>query len=282
MAAGKIAIQKASGGVTTITGVDGTGATELQIPESGVLATLESPAFTGTPTAPTPTAGDNTTKVATTAFATTALNLKADLSGATFTGQVKGITPVSAADLTRKDYVDSKAPLASPAFTGTPTAPTATAGTNTTQVATTAFVLANASAATIASTAEAQAGTNNTKVITPLRLREGLNAGGTAPIYACRAWVNFNGTDTVAISASGNVSSITDNGVGDYTVNFTTAMPDSGYSMGQAAQKAGNLDSTHNICYAGSGKLHTSCRVEGHNQLGTIQDSVNMSCIFFR
>jgi hypothetical protein len=53
---------------------------------------------------------------------------------------------------------------------------------------------------------------------------------GTAPIYPCRAWVNFNGTGTVAIRASGNVSSITDNGVGDYTVNFTTAMPDANFS----------------------------------------------------
>ena len=56
------------------------------------------------------------------------------------------------------------------------------------------------------------------------------NASGSAPVYACRAWVNFNGTGTVAIRASGNVSSITDNGTGDYTVNFTTAMPDGGYS----------------------------------------------------
>jgi hypothetical protein len=54
---------------------------------------------------------------------------------------------------------------------------------------------------------------------------------GTAPIYPCRAWVNFNGTGTVAIRASGNVSSITDNGTGDYTVNFTTAMPDANYAM---------------------------------------------------
>ena len=53
---------------------------------------------------------------------------------------------------------------------------------------------------------------------------------GTAPIYPCRAWVNFNGTGTVAIRASGNVTSITDNGTGDYTVNMTTAMPDVNYS----------------------------------------------------
>ena len=56
----------------------------------------------------------------------------------------------------------------------------------------------------------------------------------------CRAWVNFNGTGTVAIRASFNVSSITDNGTGDYTVNFTTAMPDANYSsVGSAANIAG-------------------------------------------
>ena len=54
---------------------------------------------------------------------------------------------------------------------------------------------------------------------------------GTAPVYAARAWVNFNGTGTVAIRASGNVSSITDGGTGTYTVNFTTAMPDANYSV---------------------------------------------------
>jgi hypothetical protein len=53
---------------------------------------------------------------------------------------------------------------------------------------------------------------------------------GTAPGYMARAWVNFNGQGTVAIRASGNVSSITDNGTGDYTVNFATAMSDANYS----------------------------------------------------
>ena len=50
-------------------------------------------------------------------------------------------------------------------------------------------------------------------------------------MYLAKAWVNFNGTGTVAIRAAGNVSSITDNGAGDYTVNFTTAMVDANYSM---------------------------------------------------
>jgi hypothetical protein len=54
--------------------------------------------------------------------------------------------------------------------------------------------------------------------------------GSVATAYGCRAWVNFNGTGTVAIRASGNVSSITDNGTGDYTVNFTTAMSDANYT----------------------------------------------------
>ncbi len=47
----------------------------------------------------------------------------------------------------------------------------------------------------------------------------------------CRAWVNFNGTGTVAIRAAFNVSSITDNGVGQYRVNFTNAMPDANYAI---------------------------------------------------
>jgi len=54
--------------------------------------------------------------------------------------------------------------------------------------------------------------------------------GSVATAYGCRAWVNFNGTGTVAIRASGNVSSITDNSTGNYTVNFTTAMPDANFS----------------------------------------------------
>jgi hypothetical protein len=54
--------------------------------------------------------------------------------------------------------------------------------------------------------------------------------GSVATAYGCRAWVNFNGIGTVSIRGSGNVTSITDNGAGDYTVNFTTAMPDVNYS----------------------------------------------------
>lgn len=83
---------------------------------------------------------------------------------------------------------------------------------------------------TFASAAENIAGSIENKAVDPLGIREAFNATGSAPVYACRAWVNFNGVGTIAIRASGNVSSITDNGVGNYTVNFATALPNADYS----------------------------------------------------
>ena len=76
-------------------------------------------------------------------------------------------------------------------------------------------------------------------------IKTALNASGDAPIYACRAWINFNGTSTVAIRASGNVSSITDNGGtgGDYTINFATAMPDANYAVCGTASRPDNTSS---------------------------------------
>lgn len=68
---------------------------------------------------------------------------------------------------------------------------------------------------------------------------------GTAPLYMCRAWVNFNGTGTVAIRGSGNVSSITDRGVGRYSVNLTTAMPDANYSVVVSASKNDNNEDSY-------------------------------------
>lgn len=59
---------------------------------------------------------------------------------------------------------------------------------------------------------------------------------------ACKAWVNFNGTGTVAIRAAYNVSSITDNGTGDYTVNFATSMVDADYSANVTADVGGVAD----------------------------------------
>lgn len=84
------------------------------------------------------------------------------------------------------------------------------------------------------------------------QITSALNATGSAPIYACRAWVNFNGTGTVAIRASGNVSSITDNGTGNYTVNFTTAMPDGNYAVGASFQRVSSSADMINIGFSNS------------------------------
>ena len=79
-------------------------------------------------------------------------------------------------------------------------------------------------------------------------VKDAMGVTGTAPIFGCRAWVNFDGTrneaDTgasvigqnVKIRGSGNVSSVLKNGVGDYTVNFITAMPDVNYGYAGGAQ----------------------------------------------
>jgi hypothetical protein len=65
--------------------------------------------------------------------------------------------------------------------------------------------------------------------------------GSVGVAYGVRAWVNFNGTGTVSIRSSGNASSITDNGTGDYTVNFTNAMPDGNYCVvGSAGFNSGS------------------------------------------
>ena len=86
----------------------------------------------------------------------------------------------------------------------------------------------------------AQGGNGNTTGnVVSSQVADAFNATGSAPLYACRAWVNFNGTGTVAIRASGNVSSITDNGTGSYNANFTTAMPDANYSVSAVSRNSG-------------------------------------------
>jgi hypothetical protein len=104
----------------------------------------------------------------------------------------------------------------------------------------------------LATNAEAQAGTDTTRVVTPASMKAGLNASGSAPVYACRAWVNFDGTTTTpSIRASGNVTSITDNGTGDYTVNFATAMPDANYGAATVCNEV-NSSTTSNFCLSPS------------------------------
>jgi hypothetical protein len=101
--------------------------------------------------------------------------------------------------------------------------------------------------------------------------------GSVATAYGCRAWVNFNGTGTPAIRASGNVSSITDNGTGNYTVNFTTAMPNANYAVVTGT----------NIVFTYAGEttaiesITTSSFVIQHYENGTARDTdVIMASVF--
>jgi hypothetical protein len=95
----------------------------------------------------------------------------------------------------------------------------------------------------------------------------------------CRAWVNFNGTGTVAIRASFNVSSITDNGTGSYTVNFTTAMPDANYAMTASGSDGGAGPTV----YIQQGtRTTTSCPVLSLQRDGNGRDDADFQCAFFR
>jgi hypothetical protein len=86
------------------------------------------------------------------------------------------------------------------------------------------------------------------------------DSAGTQIGTFCRAWVNFNGTGTVAIRASFNVTSITDNGTGAYTINFTTVMPDANFSVASSAINDGvaNAIAVPNVINANGFTLSTA------------------------
>lgn len=123
------------------------------------------------------------------------------------------------------------------------------------------------------------------------------STAATAPVFKdgngtqigtlCRAWVNFNGTGTVAIRASFNVSSITDNGTGNYNVNFTTAMPDADYVALVTIKPVdtGGTISMGNLGYYGSATSPmstTSVRVMSQAASAGVADSAYMCVAVFR
>ncbi len=104
----------------------------------------------------------------------------------------------------------------------------------------------------------------------------------------CRAWVNFNGTTNVGgfctIRASFNVTSITDNGTGDYTVNFTTAMPDADYTVCGSTMRGTSNTDNELFLPLNSTYSTTACRV---NAAASSSSSVLLDCsivnvMFFR
>jgi hypothetical protein len=105
---------------------------------------------------------------------------------------------------------------------------------------------------------------------------------------SAKAWVNFNGTGTVAIRASYNVSSITDNGTGDYTVNFTNALPNANYAV---AVSAGSFTTTNgqgvlsvtqtSVTGGPTLKSTTQLRVLSSLGNGTVQDNSELNVTIF-
>ena len=80
------------------------------------------------------------------------------------------------------------------------------------------------------------------------------------PQFACRAWINFDGTSGSIGTGrgSGNVSSVTDNGTGDYTINFTTAMPDTNYSVTGVAKEYDATTFTTVVFYLGKNQTYAN------------------------
>ncbi len=108
-------------------------------------------------------------------------------------------------------------------------------------------------------------------------------------VGVCRAWVNFNGTGTVAIRASFNVSSITDNGTGDYTVNFTNAISDVNYAKltgisGSTNASSGLYVSTQlsGITYNSGYTTTTTLRILYANGSGVNVDCADINIGIFR
>ena len=163
---------------------------------------------------------------------------------------------------------------------------------------TTAKILdANVTTAKLADSAVTTAKVNDSAVTTAKINNAAVTAAkldgaqtGSAPIYGCRAWVNFNGTrnatDTgastnganVLIRASGNVASVLRNSVGNYTVSFTTAMTDEHYC---AAAGINSFVSTNAVAVKTSGTSASSCVVQTVSN-GTHTDMANASLVVFR
>ena len=100
---------------------------------------------------------------------------------------------------------------------------------------------------------------------------------GSAPVYGARAWVNFNGIGTIAIRASGNVSSITDIGTGQYRVNFTTAMADANYSVTYmvSSENVNAGGRSGNVMMINSDTVPTASGVTMYNLYGASSSTVS-------
>jgi hypothetical protein len=117
----------------------------------------------------------------------------------------------------------------------------------------------------------------NTSVAGNLSFNSGY--GSAAVAYGCRAWVNFNGTGTVAIRADGGVSSITDNGTGAYTINLDVTMPDANYAVNVTNSGDGWTSATNQNSTA---PTTTAVRVASYTGAGSPSDAAYVNVSIFR
>lgn len=112
------------------------------------------------------------------------------------------------------------------------------------------------------------------------------NASGTENGTLCRAWVGFNGTGTVAIRAAFNVSSITDDGTGLYTVNMTTALPDTNFCVvattGSTSTSSGTANTSIQDTSALTARTTSSVQFRLNNSNGNNVDHEYNSVAIFR
>ena len=117
-------------------------------------------------------------------------------------------------------------------------------------------------------------------------LRFNSGYGSVATAYGCRAWINFDGTSgSIGTGrASGNISSVTDNGTGDYTLNFSNAMPDANYAaIGNATSAVGGVVGIAVIPdYPTGTQTTTALRIQSTNTATSKFDAVNYSVAIFR
>tara|TARA_R110000751_G_scaffold86239_4_gene171853 strand:- start:1439 stop:1900 length:462 start_codon:yes stop_codon:yes gene_type:complete len=126
-------------------------------------------------------------------------------------------------------------------------------------------------------------GTNTATITAEGLLKYNSGYGSVATAYGCRAWVNFDGTGTVAIRGSGNVSSIIDYGTGSYGVTFATAMPDTNYGFTGAGTAGGAMNAT-SVTYNYDANIKTTAgvRIYATSTSYTLIDGVQMNVAFYR
>lgn len=227
---------KLSGKPTTIADFGITDAyTKAQV--DAAKAPLSSPAFTGTPIGPTAVAGTDSFQLATTAFVRTAIASLVDSSPAALDTLAElaaalgndpnfatTITNALAAKATKATDLAGYGILNAYSKTDVDSALAAI-----TRQATEAIL----GMAKVATQALVDAGSDDLSIITSKKLRSAKST--------CSAWVSWNGTGAVVVRDSYNVSSITDNGTGDFTVNFATPMASANYSFTYTVGGVGNV-----------------------------------------